>query len=248
MRAEIAVEICIDASDPHNAESALLAAWKGGADRVEVCAAMDVGGVTPDRQRIRTARSIFVDRPGVVCMIRPRGGDFFYSPAEIDAMSAHIEGAAEAGANGVALGALQPSDSSLDVEAMRHLTDRARALGLAVTLHRAFDATPNRAAALETAIELGVQRVLSSGTPWGSDDGALTGLSVLEQLCAQASGRLELIAAGRICPQSAQPIARALGASTTPLSLHAFSGACAQGATSAALVDAIKTAANRDRP
>ena len=73
-----AVEICIDASQESSARSALTAAYMGGADRVEVCASMDVDGTTPPRQRIRLARDIFVDRPGVICMIRPRAGDFFY--------------------------------------------------------------------------------------------------------------------------------------------------------------------------
>ncbi len=248
MRAETAVEICIDASVHSDAERSLRAAWTGGADRVEVCASMDVGGLTPDSQRIRLARSIFVDRPGVICMIRPRGGDFFYSPAEIGTMSVHIEKAAEYGADGVALGALRPSDSQLDTEAMQRLTDRAHALGLAVTLHRAFDATPDRSAALDKAIALGVQRVLSSGTTWGSDDGALAGLATLERLCTQARGRLEIIAAGGISPQNTQAIVRALSASKTRVSVHAFSGASDRGATSATLVEAIKHAANTDHP
>ena len=235
-----AVEICIDASQESSARSALTAAYMGGADRVEVCASMDVDGTTPPRQRIRLARDIFVDRPGVICMIRPRAGDFFYSPAEIDIMLGAIECAAEDGADGVALGALHPAEHCLDLDAMKSLTARAHALRLAVTLHRAFDATMDRVATLEAAVELGVQRILSSGTVWGDSSGAQAGLATLKQLCIQARGRLEIIAAGGIAPHSAPPIVDALHGLGSPFSLHAFSGVCQRGITAAPLVQAIK--------
>lgn len=235
-----AVEICIDASQESSARAALTAAYVGGADRVEVCASMDVGGTTPPRECIRLARDVFIDRPGVICMIRPRGGDFFYSPAEVDAMVGDIECAARDGADGVALGALHPAENGLDSEALRTLTERAHALGLAVTLHRAFDATSDRTAALETAVELGVQRILSSGTTWGDNRGASAGLSSLKQLCIQARGRLEIIAAGGITPYNAVPIAEALQGLGTPLSVHAYSGVCQHGVTVEPLVRAIK--------
>ena len=236
-----AVEICIDASQESLARSALTAAYMGGADRIEVCASMDVDGITPPRQRIRLARDIFVDRPGVICMIRPRSGDFFYSPAEIDVMLGAIECAAEDGADGVALGALHPAEHRLDLDAMKSLTARAHALRLAVTLHRAFDATMDRVATLEAAVELGVQRILSSGTAWGDGKGAQAGLATLKQLCIQARGRIEIIAAGGIAPHSAPPVVNALHGLGSPFSVHAFSGVCQQGITAAPLVRAIKT-------
>lgn len=235
-----AVEICIDASQASSARTALTAAYVGGADRVEVCASMDVGGTTPPRECIRLARDVFIDRPGVICMVRPRGGDFFYSPAEVDAMVGDIECAARDGADGVALGALHPAENGLDSVALTTLTERAHALGLAVTLHRAIDATSDRTAALETAVELGVQRILSSGTTWGDNRGASAGLSSLKQLCIQARGRLEIIAAGGITPYNAAPIADALQALGTPLSVHAYSGVCQQGMTMEPLVRALK--------
>ena len=126
----IPVEICIDASQASSARTALTAAYVGGADRVEVCASMDVGGTTPPRECIRLARDVFIDRPGVICMMRPRGGDFFYSPAEVDAMVGDIECAARDGADGVALGALHPAENGLDSEALKTLTERAHALEL----------------------------------------------------------------------------------------------------------------------
>ena len=125
----IPVEICIDASQASSARTALTAAYVGGADRVEVCASMDVGGTTPPRECIRLARDVFIDRPGVICMVRPRGG-VFYSPAEVDAMVGDIECAAERRADGVALGALHPAENGLDSEALKTLTERAHALRL----------------------------------------------------------------------------------------------------------------------
>lgn len=236
----IPVEICIDASQESSARTALTAAYVGGADRIEVCASMDVGGTTPPRECIRLARDVFIDRPGVICMIRPRGGDFFYSPAEVDAMVGDIECAAIDGADGVALGALHPAENGLDSEALKTLTERAHALRLAVTLHRAFDATPDRTAALETAVELGVQRILSSGTTWGDNRGASASLSSLKQLCIQTRGRLEIIAAGGITPYNAAPIAEALQGLGTPFSVHAYSGVCQHGVTVEPLVRAMK--------
>ncbi len=236
----ITLEICVDASAPQTARGALAAAYAGGADRVEVCAAMDVGGVTPPRACIQLARSIFVDRPGVICMIRPRGGDFFYSSSEIEIMLAAIEQAANDGADGVALGALRAADSTLDADAMEQLTTRAHTLDLAVTLHRAFDATPSRTDALESAASLGIQRILTSGTTWGDAAGALDGLDELVNLCTQAQGRLEIVAAGGIAPDHAAHIVGTLHPLGTPISLHAYSGARQDGITDAALVAAIK--------
>ena len=155
-------------------------------------------------------------------------------------MVGDIECAARDGADGVALGALHPAENGLDSEALKTLTERAHALGLAVTLHRAFDAASDRTAALETAVGLGVQRILSSGTTWGDNRGASAGLSSLKQLCIQARGRLEIIAAGGITPYNAAPIADALQALGTPLSVHAYSGVCQQGMTVEPLVRAMK--------
>lgn len=147
--------------------------------------------------------------------------------------------AADAGANGVALGALTKEDLHLG-EAMAALVAHAKALHLTVTLHRAFDATPNPCATLEKAIALGVDRILSSGTAWGTSAGALEGLPVLEALCQWAQGRIEIVAAGGISPKNAAEIARSLVPFNSPVSLHSHSGVQKNGVVSELLVRSLK--------
>ena len=103
---DVRVEICIGAGEPQSTQTAVRAAYLGGADRIELCAAMDLQGLTPAKNCIKEARAAFVDRPGLVVMIRPRGGDFFYTRGELAQMHASIEMAAQYGADGVAFASL----------------------------------------------------------------------------------------------------------------------------------------------
>ena len=172
-------------------------------------------------------------------MIRPRGGHFFYDRAELKQMRRQIAIAADAGANGVALGALTGDSQHLHT-AMAELVSHAKQLGLQVTLHRAFDATPNPHETLETAIALGVDRILSSGSAWGSSAGAMEGLPVLKALCQQAKERIEIIAAGAIGPENAAAIARSLTQFSGLVSLHSYSGVQKNGVVSRQLVRSLK--------
>ena len=174
-------------------------------------------------------------------MIRPRGGHFFYNRAELEQMRRQIAIAADAGANGVALGALTGDSQHLHT-AMAELVSHAKQLGLQVTLHRAFDATPNPHETLETAIALGVDRILSSGSAWGSSAGAMEGLPVLKALCQQAKERIEIIAAGAIGPENAAAIARSLTQFSGLVSLHSYSGVQKNGVVSRQLVRSLKRA------
>ena len=166
-----------------------LAAEAGGADRVELCEDLAVGGVTPGPGTI-----------GVVCrrlsipihvLIRPRGGDFVYSEAEFEAMVLDVEAARTSGAAGVVLGVLT-ADGRVDRDRSARLVEAARPL--AVTFHKAFDATPDMAESLDDLIGLGIDRVLSSG-------GAPTvneGMTVLRSLIDQADGRIAIMAGGHL--------------------------------------------------
>ena len=152
MNRKVTVEICVG-----DLESAL-AAGQGGADRVELCDHLSVGGTTPGAGTIAEAcRRLAIP---VHVLVRPRGGDFVHSEAELAAMRYEIELARKLGAAGVVIGVLKP-DATIDREQTAALVDLARPMS--VTFHKAFDQTPDLEQSLDTLIALGVDRVLTSG-------------------------------------------------------------------------------------
>jgi copper homeostasis protein len=161
------------------------AAVKGGADRIELCSALSVAGLTPSAGFMRRAAE--VDPPSYA-MIRPRPGDFRFTRGEVDLMRADIDAVHDAGLAGVVLGASR-ADGSLDARALERLVAHAASLGLGATLHRAFDLAPDLSAALETAIGLGFERVLTSG----GAPSAPEALERLRALVAQAGERISIM-------------------------------------------------------
>ena len=174
-----------------------LAAKRAGADRIELCANLGVGGTTPSAGLIASVVQQ-VNHP-VFVMIRPRGGDFVYAADEIDAMIEDIDRARPLGIAGIVTGALR-SDGSVDVESMRRLMSPAA--GLPVTFHRAFDVAANRAEALEQVIDLGASRVLTSGGAATALDGAVA----IAMLVDQAGERVSIVAGGKIREQNARDV------------------------------------------
>jgi copper homeostasis protein len=168
---------------------AALAAKRAGADRIELCANLAVGGTTPSTQLI--ASVVEQAHHPVFVMIRPRGGDFVYAGDEIDAMIEFIDRARTLGIAGIVTGALR-SDGGVDVESMRRLISPAS--GLPVTFHRAFDLAVNKREALEQVIELGASRVLTSGGAATALDGA----NAIAALVDQAGDRISIMAGGKI--------------------------------------------------
>jgi copper homeostasis protein len=150
---EILLEVCVD--NVHG----LAAALAGGADRIELCAALEVGGLTPSAGLMRAAAASPVP---VVAMIRPRAGHFVFDAAESAVMLADIDAVHAAGLQGVVLGASR-DDGCLDHRTLSMLLAHARQRGLGCTLHRAFDLCPDLAEATRTAVGLGFDRILSSG-------------------------------------------------------------------------------------
>ena len=188
-----------------------LAAERGGADRLELCADLSVGGLTPPRELLRAVREK-VHIP-VYSMIRPRAGDFVYSDAEFTEMERSITVAAESGMDGVVLGVLK-KNRRIDMARTRRLVDLARPLP--VTLHRAFDETPDFARALEAVIQTGAARILTSA---GAKT-ALQGAAKLAELVAAARDRILILPGAGITHSNIAKVAEQTGA----VELHAGLG------------------------
>lgn len=175
----ITLEVCVDNVD------GLAAALLGGADRIELCGALAVGGLSPSAGLLRVASNSPVP---VVAMIRPRGGDFCFNEQEIQLMLHEIDAVAGAGLQGVVLGA-SLSDGQLDLRTLDRLVSHAKNHGLRCTLHRAIDLCPDLAQATRQAVDLGFERILSSG-------GALTapdGIDGLKRCFDAAAGRISIM-------------------------------------------------------
>lgn len=155
------IEGCVDS------HASALAAFQGGADRLELCANLAIGGTTPSRALFRQVRRDCAVKINV--LIRPRFGDFLYSDAELDEMREEIEAFRDLGANGVVTGVLTP-EGEVDERRMRRLADSAG--GMDITLHRAFDMTRDPFAALEAAVRLGCRTILTSGQARNALEGA----------------------------------------------------------------------------
>ncbi len=149
---KILLEVCVD--DVEGFEAALA----GGADRIELCSSLAVGGLTPSAGFMAYAAARA--QVPVYGMIRPRAGDFCFSDDEITLMCRDIQNAREAGLTGVVIGAACP-DFSLDLQALERMVKAANGMG--VTLHRVFDLVGDPQAAIEGAVALGIERILTSG-------------------------------------------------------------------------------------
>jgi copper homeostasis protein len=191
---DLLLEVCVD-----SVESAM-AAERGGAERVELCDNLLEGGTTPSAGAIAVARDALAIKLHV--MIRPRGGDFLYSPVELDVMRRDITTAKHLGADGVVFGVLT-QDGSVDVERTRELVELSRPLS--VTFHRAFDVTRDPVEALDRLIELGIDRVLTSG----QEPSVFEGLDVIAALVRRADERLIVMPGGGVTERNIAKIVAA---------------------------------------
>lgn len=177
---------------------ACLAAQEGGADRVELCAALEVQGLTPSHALVKQAVSQC--KTPIHVMVRPRAGGFCYDASDFSIMRDEIHTIRSAGAAGVVLGALLPS-GAVDIERTRALVQQAGPLE--VTFHRAFDATPDLEQALEDVIAAGCHRILTSG---GAAD-VVAGSATLARLAECASGRIAVAVGGGLRLHNARQVA-----------------------------------------
>ncbi|MDI2128979.1 copper homeostasis protein CutC [Yinghuangia seranimata] len=199
-------EICVDSV------AGVLAAEQAGAHRVELCSDLFEGGITPSIGLVETALRA-AERIRVHVIVRPRGGDFVYDEHEVDAMERDVVAIREAGAHGLVIGALTP-DGDIDHDVVGRLMNAAELRS--VTFHRAFDMVRDPFAALEELIDLGVDRVLTSG----QDSSVLEGAPLIAQLVRQAAGRIVVMPGGGI---TARNVARVLAA-TGAAELHFAAG------------------------
>ena len=181
----------------------VLAAKAGGAQRIELCAALSEEGLTPSYGLIKAARRL--GPPRLHVLIRPRGGDFVYSEAETQCMIDDIGMARQLGADGVVIGALTP-EGDIDLQLCQRLVQAAE--GMQVTFHRAFDACRTPQQALEQIIALGCHRLLTSG----QSKSALDGVEMLRALVRQSRGRIVIMPGAGVSEANAQQILAATGA------------------------------------
>jgi len=194
----VLLEICVDSVASARAAAA------GGADRLELAAALaDGGGITPSAGLLAAVRAA-VSLPLHV-LIRPRSGDFCYSDDEFAVMKRDIALAKRLGADGLVFGILRP-DGSVDAPRTAELIRHARPLS--VTFHRAFDMTADPFAALEAVIDLGCDRLLTSG----QERTAYAGRALIAQLVARAAGRLIVMPGAGVNEENIAELLRATGA------------------------------------
>ena len=198
------LEVCVDSV------ASALAAKRGGADRLELCADLIIGGTTPSLALVRQVKAE-TGLP-VRALLRPRFGDFCYDRYELAQMAETAAALVQAGADGIVTGVLTP-EGELDVDALRPIYAAARAAAKAAgrpvvcTLHRAFDVCKDPFAALETAVELGACTILTSGQAASAPAGA----ELLQQLVKRAGSRVEILAGAGVSAENIPALAAQTG-------------------------------------
>lgn len=180
---KILLEVCCASVDD------VVAAEQGGADRVELCSALFLGGLTPSLGTLVEAKKRI--KIPVMSMVRPRAGGFCYTDAEMDVMARDTEIALENGADGIVFGILKP-EGTIDVERSRRLRDLIG--DREAVFHRAFDVTPDPFRALDELIDLGITRVLTSGQQNSAPEGA----PLIGKLIEHARGRIQVLPGGGV--------------------------------------------------
>lgn len=197
------LEVCVD-----SVESAVSAA-RGGATRLELCANLVIGGTSPDEDLFRMVRER-VDIP-VRVLLRPRFGDFLYSEEEFELLRRQVRRFAALGADGVVIGMLRP-DGTLDEARMAELISLAGGCG--VTLHRAFDVCRDPLEALDAAVRLGVDTILTSGQQASCAQGS----ELLRELVTRSGGRPQILIGAGVSADVIRTLQPATGADAFHLS------------------------------
>jgi copper homeostasis protein len=176
----VTLEVCA------NSVTSALAAQEGGAVRVELCENLYEGGTTPSHGEILLARKLLHIK--LYVLIRSRGGDFLYTDHEFEVMAADVRYCIEAGCDGIVIGILN-ADGTVDKKRCAELVNMAKQWGLGVTFHRAFDMCADMFRAMEDIIELGCERILTSG----GKSTAMEGATTIAHLIEKAEGRITIM-------------------------------------------------------
>lgn len=179
-------------------EEAILAKKKG-ANRIELCDNLEEGGTTPSYGTIKICKEV-LDIP-IACMIRPRGGDFTYTKEEIKAMLEDIKVCKELKVEAVVFGALK-KDKSLDIENMKLLCENAKPLK--IVFHKAIDEMSNPLEIIDTLYELGVNRILTSGTK----NTAFEGKDILNELIQACNNKMKIVVAGKVTKDNIENLSK----------------------------------------
>lgn len=190
------LEVCADSVE------SVLAAEEGGATRVELCRNLVIGGTTPGPKFFEEVRRHSKIR--IHALIRPRFGDFCYTDYEYAVIREEVKMYRELGAEGVVIGILKP-DGTLNMEQMEGLMEEAK--GMSVTLHRAFDVCADPFAALEDAVKLGIDTILTSG----QRNNCLEGAELLRELEKRSAGRICIQAGGGVNAEVIERLVPAAG-------------------------------------
>ena len=248
------LEVCC--GNPESVDAAVA----GGARRIELCADLELDGLTPPMAWLRAVKEKYPDLT-VHVLIRPRDGDFVYSPEEADLMALQIESALTFGADGIVIGGLTP-DGDIDLPLIEQLISVINTSNLAteldrsdlchaandshffpspfrrvsITFHRAFDRCRHPFAALEQIIDLGCDRILTSGQAPTAEEGA----DLLRRLRRRAKGRILILPGGGVTPENAASILERTGCTE----IHASASVTIDGKkkTSTERVEAIHQA------
>ena len=235
---EVVCEVCVDSTASVHAASA------GGADRLELCTGLALGGLTPSSSVVAAARRV-TDRP-IYAMVRYRPGDFVLDRGEVEIAVAETRELRRAGVDGIVFGAVTPGGRIDEAAVARVVSAAGR---LPVTFHRAFDHLQDRAEGLERLVGLGVARVLTSG----GAARAVDAVAELKGLVEQAGDRIVVMPGAGVTPDNAGAIVHATGArelhfsasATRPGPMRAAVGAARMGAGSGD--DLVRTTADVDR-
>ena len=191
--------------------ASVLAAKAGGAQRIELCTGLLDGGLTPSMGLIHAA--VATGMPEINVLVRPRPGDFLYTPEELALMESDIRESIAAGATGIVIGILTP-EGEIDKDACRRLIEVAREAGheagrekINITFHRAFDVSCDADKSLEDLISLGFDCVLTSGQAPSAVNGAL----MLGHLERRAAGRIAIMAGAGVTPANARDLIEVTG-------------------------------------
>jgi len=200
MKKPITIEVCADSIN-----SALIA-QEAGAHRVELCTNLAEGGTTPSLGMLNLARELLSIK--LYVLIRPRWGDFLYNDLEFEIMKSDIEHCGKIGCDGVVIGMLN-SDGTVDMSRNRKLVEIAKRYSMGVTFHRAFDHCADFFQSLEDVINLGCERILTSG----GQKTAVEGIPILAQLIEKAGNRISIMPGAGITPENIVKIIENTGAS-----------------------------------